>query len=152
MMWAFEYERRCYSLWIYLFFPLPAQCICFYPHECICFSLWIYLCVFAGGIPASLSHIPGSQPVVIPPSVDMSEFVDFSPLPRTRTWLYKLVFVRFQDGRPKLLSYHMWKGSPKSDKIIFDRLWADVMKAVLKMTKSESCLIVFKFTFFDVYL
>ena len=68
-----------YSLWIYLFFPLPAQCICFYPHECICFSLWIYLCVFAGGIPASLSHIPGSQPVVIHPSVDMSEFVELFP-------------------------------------------------------------------------
>ena len=81
-IWIRAPVARSYSLWIYLFFPLPVNVFVFI-HMNVFVSPCEYICVFAAGIPASLIHIPGSQPVVIPPSVDMSEFVDFSPLPRT---------------------------------------------------------------------
>ena len=96
---------------IFVFSPPCDPYVFVFIHMNVFVSPCEYICVFAAGIPASLIHIPGSQPVVIPPSVDMSEFVDFSPLPRTHT---------FQDGRPKLLSYHMSEESPKSVKVIYD--------------------------------
>ena len=66
---------------IFVFSP-PANVFVFI-HMNVFVSPFEYICVFAGGIPASLSYIPGSQPVVIRPSAGMSEFVGFSPLPRT---------------------------------------------------------------------
>ena len=81
-----------YSLWIYLFFSPPANVFVFI-HMNVFVSPFEYICVFAGGIPASLSYIPGSQPVVIRPSAGMSEFVGFSPLPRTHLIIWS--FARF---------------------------------------------------------
>ena len=66
---------------IFVFSP-PANVFVFI-HMNVFVSPCEYICVFAGGIPASLSYIPGSQPAVIRPSAGMSEFVGFSPLPRT---------------------------------------------------------------------
>ena len=68
-MQPFEYQPRSHRATpceYISFFPPPCECICF-----IIMNVFVspceYICVFAAGIPASLSHIPGSQPAVILP-------------------------------------------------------------------------------------
>ena len=70
---------------IFVFFP--PECICSCPYECICFppvNIFVFLLAAFQLVWATFQ---GHNRWVIPPSVDMSEFVDFSPLLLPRTTL-----------------------------------------------------------------
>ena len=96
---------------IFVFSPPCDPYVFVFIHMNVFVSPCEYICVFAAGIPASLIHIPGSQPVVIPPSVDMSEFVDFSPLcpghTPSRTVGPNCYHITCRRSPPKVLKLYM---------------------------------------------